>query len=179
MKRWHVLFLASPFILVVACSPKLSFNERSIIIERTGLVVLPDSVCTHNEAIKSLLLSNNQLEKLPFCLKNYSELERLDLSNNRFEKVPPVVLKLKSLKYLSFSRNPIKTLPDSLQHLESLEQLDLWQTDLRELPLYLIQMKQLKEIDVRNTFMKSEDLEWLKEARPDLIIKSSYGCDCD
>ena len=72
----------------------------------------------------------NNIEKLPYTLKNLPDLEELSIFNNRFQTFPEVILKLSKLKLLDIGRNNFTSLPASLIKLENIEYIDLSSTPL-------------------------------------------------
>ncbi|CAF0735188.1 unnamed protein product [Rotaria sp. Silwood1] len=72
--------------------------------------------------VKSIDLSNNQIESLPGCIPC---IHTLDLSKNHLTKLPENFGQLKSLKQLDLFDNHITNLPISFCELTKLEYLDL------------------------------------------------------
>jgi len=75
--------------------------------------------------VKSIDLSNNQIESLPDDFIKLEGIHTLDLSKNHLTKLPENFGQLKSLKQLDLFNNRIKNLPLSFSELTKLEYLDL------------------------------------------------------
>ncbi|XP_026692033.2 leucine-rich repeat protein 1-like [Ciona intestinalis] len=75
--------------------------------------------------LKNLNLSHNNIQQLPDCFSELSELWSLNISHNQIKILPRQMGKLKKLAKLNASHNQLKFLPFSITFL-SLENLDLY-----------------------------------------------------
>lgn len=79
---------------------------RWLILTDNQLERLPESIgCCQN--LQKLMLSCNRLDSLPMSLAHCSKLEMLRIASNRFERVPEPVFQLPSLSWLALAGNPI------------------------------------------------------------------------
>lgn len=132
--------------------------------------------------VKSVILSNQGLEKLPSELKNHKEIEKLVVANNYITTLPDFVKELNQLRYLDLSKNMTIDLDQSLEQLKgikleslnlsecglayipfkigkikSLKRLDLSNNHLIDIPFYLGKLKKLESLDLSNNELKSLD----------------------
>lgn len=128
--------------------------------------------------LRRLNLSKNQLQKLPSWIGELQELRWIDLSRNPLEEVPSILKRLPQLCTLKLARTPIAEWPAFLGQMDSLRYLDGWNSDVKRIHPSLAALEQLEYVDLRRTYLSSQDLEWLQEARPQLKLESTYGCNC-
>lgn len=128
--------------------------------------------------LRQLHLRKNELRELPPWLGELQKLRWIDLSRNPLKEVPLVLKKLPQLCTLKLARTPIAEWPAFLGQMDSLRYLDGWNSDVKRIHPSLAALEQLEYVDLRRTYLSSQDLEWLQEARPQLKLESTYGCNC-
>ncbi len=89
-----------------AISPGL----RWLILTDNQVSKLPDSIgnCAR---LQKLMLAGNQLEDLPEAMRGCVGLELLRISANRFKSLPEWLLQLPRLTWLAFGGNPVSMVP--------------------------------------------------------------------
>lgn len=158
------------------------------------------------EAVVELQLRRDKLESVPPEIAQMTNLEILDLSKNKLRELPGFLAQLPRLHTLILSknqltkfplqfacdslpcpplcsliidRNPIDSLPEEISKFRHLQHLDLWHTELEYISPQIAETPELRSLDVSYTYFKTADLVWLREAMPQLELRSSYGCKCD
>ena len=79
---------------------------RWLILTDNQLERLPESI-GRCQNLQKLMLSCNRLDSLPMSLAHCSKLEMLRIASNCFERVPEPVFQLPSLSWLALAGNPI------------------------------------------------------------------------
>lgn len=111
------------------------------------LCKVPDCIKNFYD-LKELHLYDNKLEKLSPGISKLSSIEILNLRNNSLCSVPKEILFLKKLKSLNLSWNKIVHVPDWMTELKDLEELILWGNKLEEFPEIILELPSLKLIDL-------------------------------
>ncbi len=106
-------------------------NLQTVIMKNCKLQDFPDVLPT---SLKVLILSQNQLSKLPKDISRFSHLETLNLEQNLIEQIHPDIGKLSMLSHLNFSVNHLSSLPSSLSKMHSLRAILLQHNRLTEFP---------------------------------------------
>ncbi len=83
----------------------LPLNIRWLILTDNNLKKLPDSL-GNLQYLQKCMLSGNRLESLPQSLSNCKNLELLRISSNKLTKLPIWLLQLPKLSWLAYSGNP-------------------------------------------------------------------------
>jgi Leucine-rich repeat (LRR) protein len=92
--------------------------------------------------IKSLILSENKLEKLPLELPTLvPHLTRLDLSHNQCTEIPAVIFGLTALTKLNVSHNAIEKISHEIGNLKNLKTFDVSHNKLTSLPKELLALE--------------------------------------
>jgi len=99
-------------------------------------------------SLRSLILKDCNLYKLPLSIFSLKYLEILNLEGNNLKKIPKSIRSLRSLKVLNLSKNQLKNIPFSIGALSSLEDLDLENNYLKELPNSIGYLGSLKKLNV-------------------------------
>ncbi|THU95490.1 hypothetical protein K435DRAFT_666300 [Dendrothele bispora CBS 962.96] len=104
--------------------------------------------------LKTLLLQNNRLQKLPWHFPRLRSLVSLNLSSNKFETIPVVVCELENLRDLDVSFNLLYELPRDIGRLENLEHLIMVGNQVMKLPDECSNLVNLRRLDCRRNFIK-------------------------
>lgn len=116
-------------------------------------------------ALKSLNLSDNQINSLPEEIGNLMQLERLVINNNQLLALPNGLALNLNLKHFSASNNQIKYIPDNFAQSGSLETLDLSNNQITNIPeevgncpnIYEVFFNQNKIVRIPPTFANIRD----------------------
>jgi small GTP-binding protein len=95
-----------------------------------------------------LILSDNQLEKLPLGVTLISKLYELDLSCNGLEDLPSEIVRLSALRNLNLSFTQIRTLPSEFSCLKNLRILDLSYTQITKLSTEVTELVNLTALNL-------------------------------
>ena len=110
---------------------------RTLYLDRTGLMTLPEGIFSGLSSLEALYLDNNGLSTLPAeVFSGLSSLEALYLDNNELSTLPAEVFSgLSSLERLYLGNNGLNILPEGIfSGLSSLEVLLLHNNGLSTLP---------------------------------------------
>lgn len=117
-------------------------------------------------------LSDKGLTTLSTEIEKYPLITRLDLSNNQLTgALPSQIGKLTRLKYLNASNNKMTGIPAEIGKLTQLEVLDFSNNQITGLPNELQNLTNLKELNLEGNDVSKQDLEKLKEALKNTVIK--------
>lgn len=108
-------------------------KATEIQLNNLQLTTLPEGVFPKLSTLKSILLINNQLQKLP---KDFSQLplENCSLASNQFSQFPKPLESIPTLKYLSLNHNQLTDLDQSaFATLDQLKYLNISHNKLKEL----------------------------------------------
>lgn len=108
-------------------------KATEIQLNNLQLTTLPEGVFPKLSTLKSMVLINNQLQKLP---KDFSQLplENLVLASNQFSQFPKPLESMSTLKYLSLNHNQLTDLDQSaFTRLNQLKHLNISHNKLKEL----------------------------------------------
>lgn len=95
--------------------------------------------------MKTLVLSKNQLARIPSGIQDLVHLEALDVSFNQLTRLPSCLQTTMTLTALNASNNRIQSFSPKLWKLRSLRRLDLSHNRLSELPYVEGDLKLLRE----------------------------------
>ncbi|XP_050304409.1 leucine-rich repeat-containing protein 27-like isoform X2 [Anthonomus grandis grandis] len=82
-------------------------NLKMLFLERNLLVALPEDFFLKLPNLMWLDLRNNQLESIPRCIAHHQHLEHLLLTNNNISKLPNELGSVSNLKALQIADNPL------------------------------------------------------------------------
>ena len=125
--------------------------------------------------LRQISFKNCEINTLPECLLEITNLESLDLSKTHIDRFPEDILSMTKLKSLDLSFTPIYFLPPTLSELKNLETLNLRGTEISVLPPGL---DHLKKIDMRMIEMSRKEQEDLRAQYPEVKIYFSSPCNC-
>lgn len=101
------------------------------------------SIANH-PILEKLILSKNEISRIPNPLSDYNTLRTLNLSNNHVQTIPSSIAQLTKLLELDLSSNILTTLPDEIYTLTSLEKLNLQSNFLSEIDKKITNLVNLK-----------------------------------
>ena len=101
------------------------------------------------QALMTLFLQNNRLEKLPWHFPRLRNLETLNISNNKFRKFPSVLTSMENLRYLDVSFNMITELPEHIGKMKTLERFILAGNQVARFPNEFSDLVNLRLLDCR------------------------------
>ncbi|CAH1421452.1 unnamed protein product [Lactuca virosa] len=133
---------------------------EELILWRTDIKHLPNSICMLKHLKSLKLISCLLLEKLPKDLGRLECLEDLTLFSLGIKRLSESICMLKGLKALKITQcRLLEKLPEDLGRLECLEKLDLSYTTIKQLPGSICMLKHLKFLELMYC--------WLLEKLPD------------
>ncbi|KAJ8316252.1 hypothetical protein KUTeg_006266 [Tegillarca granosa] len=123
-------------------------SENSSDLSYGSLTNLPEFLIPRAKEIRSLLLQNNSLTKLPDSFGLFINLISVDLSNNSLASICNDILHLKSLRTLIVRNNGLKnsSIPKDFGMMPSLETVNFSGNELGELPHQFTELKKLKSL---------------------------------
>ncbi|XP_070173015.1 malignant fibrous histiocytoma-amplified sequence 1 homolog isoform X1 [Littorina saxatilis] len=101
------------------------------------------------ELLIELRLNDNQLTRVPACLRGMRNLCRLDLSNNQLDTALGLE-KLKKLQFLVLDSNNLNTVFKDISSLKKLEMLRVSSNNLRDVPRDIRNLRHLRDLDISN-----------------------------
>lgn len=142
---------------------------KSLHLSNNNLDHLSDNLSALSQLV-DVNLSHNQLRQLPENLHQLHHLQKLDLSFNKLAEIPNNLDRLQSLTDLNLACNNLVDLPESMAQCKSLTHLDLSSNNFSSLPKCLPQISQIKDLNLREnnlTFLPDVS-QWKELARLDL-----------
>eukprot|EP00249_Psilotum_nudum_P013002 c24096_g2_i2 orf=674-1474(-) len=128
-------------------------NLQRLMLSENQLQRLP-STLGRLQSLKVLTLDENRLTTLPDELGLLVRLERLSISRNSVSSLPSIIGSLRNLTLLNVSHNRLRYLPESLGSCFSLEELLANDNMMEELPLSLCSLSHLKSLGLDNNKLK-------------------------
>lgn len=123
-----------------------------------------------SESANTLILSNQQLTKVPPYVFEETNLTTLDLAGNLLEgALPAEIRQLKNLRVLNLSDNNFTGIPAEVGQLSQLEVLDVSNNPITGLPHEIGNLQNLKVLDLRGTNYSEDDLRFIKSTLPEGI----------
>ncbi|XDV18040.1 hypothetical protein PO909_023820, partial [Leuciscus waleckii] len=107
----------------------------------------------HN--LRKLGLSDNEIQKLPPEVANFTQLVELDISRNDISEIPENIKLCQALEIADFSGNPLTRLPDGFTQLRGLAHLSLNDVSLQSLPNDIGNLSNLVTLELRENLLKS------------------------
>jgi Leucine-rich repeat (LRR) protein len=98
--------------------------------------------------LKSLNLSNRELEALPEELALLKNLKEIDLSYNKLSEIPKVIFELDSLEVIYIHRNEISQIPEGIERLKRLSVFDISFNQLQYISPAIGDNTELKYLDL-------------------------------
>ena len=93
-------------------------------------------------------MSNNRITRVPDCVGDLRQLQRLNLSGNKISALPRSLGQLKNLTILDIKTNEVSDLPAEIGDLASLTKFDLSHNMITELPWEMGQLNNLNTMDL-------------------------------
>lgn len=138
-----------PTDLIISLIPQLHTLE----VRAIGWKQLPTSIY-RLASLKSLDISENEIEKLALKWGQWPQLKHLNCSGNALKKLPKTIGQLSQLRALDLAYNQLTQLPDSLGQCQELDHLNVSNNRLRVLPRSLGQLVQLSELIMTKNRLK-------------------------
>lgn len=108
---------------------------------------LPEAICSFKH-LRSLTLTDNELDDLAPCLAQLPLLSAINLRNNKFRKIPDFIFDMQQLTLLSFSGNALNEVPEAIGKMQTLDVLSFGACHLQTIPKSLFSLKNLKNLDL-------------------------------
>lgn len=114
------------------------------------------------KSLNSINLSGNRLQAAEnyAILRNLPKLKSLWITNNQLNQLPPEIGQLSSLRNLYMEHNELTTLPDSLADLEKVWILHAGHNKFKELPIVFTKMPSLLLLHINNNNIASVPEEY-------------------
>jgi Leucine-rich repeat (LRR) protein len=112
--------------------------------------------------VKSLLLSNQAMKRVPKDISQFSNLTYLDIGFNNIQHFPDSAFLHKNLKKININRNPgipEKELFQYLRNFPNLEEIHMNYCGIYELPAYIAELKKLKRLNLKGNSVNSLPIE--------------------
>ncbi|TAF32118.1 MAG: leucine-rich repeat domain-containing protein [Cytophagales bacterium] len=120
--------------------------------------------------IVTLDLSSNKIVNPGQALGLMTRLSDLNLNDNAVNALPDNINQLKNLRSLQLRNNFLTDLPATFAQLSNLRELDLSTNELSKLPQALFALKNLKKLDLFGNQLSDADKQSLKQALPNTQI---------
>ncbi len=145
------------------------YKLKSLFLSNKNLEEIPEWVFKLKN-LETLSLYNNKITKIPEWLSKLVNLKVLLLSNNKITKIPEWVFKLKNLEILSLYNNKITEIPEWISKLEKLKDLSLSDNQIIKIPEWIFKLKKLKDLSLSGNKI-TKIPEWISK----LIKLESLG----
>jgi Leucine-rich repeat (LRR) protein len=99
-------------------------------------------------ALKTLNVSNRELDVLPKEIGSLENLTELNLGNNYLNELPDEIGSLKNLVMLNLTDNHLSELPSTIKNLSKLKLLVIKDNDFTSIPVELYELKNLRILGV-------------------------------
>jgi len=106
--------------------------------------------------LKSIDLSENEIEIIPKEILSLENLENLTIKRNKIKILPDYISELKKLEILQLDFNEIEVLPDSIGNLPNLNWLCLESNKITKLPKTAANLKRLSWLSIEGTPLGNE-----------------------
>ncbi len=131
-------------------------NRQDYLINKTHTeYLLSDGFGNLRKNTQAIDLRNKQLTDFPEMVIQSPRLNILLLSKNEIRRLPPTIDTLSNLKYLILSGNELKSLPSATGNLKNLLVLDVSDNQIRTLPPDIGNANSLIELNVRGNLLTS------------------------
>jgi len=153
-----------------------------------------DSAIKHADAVVSIDVANQKLDKLPKQLGKLPNVISTNMLGNRFAKFPTVITSLTQLQEISFASNNMRyvgpmigrlknlrilildfnsfsELPVQLGGLTNLLYLDVsMNKNLKSLPSSIVRLTKLQELHIERTSISEQETQHIKKLLPHCIV---------
>lgn len=141
------------------------FEVQKIDLRKRDITTI-DSIMIFLKGYRSIDLSNNFLQELPYEIGDLKGLEALSVRNNQLKEIPLTIRRMRNLRWLDCSNNPISALPFNLHDCKKLEVIWAENCQIDQLPTYLTEMKQLKYISLVGNPISKQQMINLQKSLP-------------
>ncbi len=132
---------------------------KVLLLHNNQIIELPGAFGATLPELTTLTLTSNKLTMLPAAFGGLTKLEKLALSYNKLMEMSlEYIGSISSLKQLNLSNNSLATVPLALCNLAGLEELDIHANEIRALPEALKNLQSLKKLEVSQNRMQG--LPW-------------------
>ena len=121
-------------------------SETNIALKSKNLHTIPEEVLIHQNTLKSLDVSLNNIKSLPVELKHFTLLTQLRLRGNQFVEFPRIILEIHTLKILDISSNSISSIPTDISRVGNLNEFICGQNAVKHIPVELGKMNLLASL---------------------------------
>jgi len=129
-------------------------NLKTLDVSNNDLERLPDTI-GNLANLKRLNVYNNQLRSLPESIGTLANLQELDVSHNHLGSLPETIGTLANLQELYVSHNHLGSLPETIGTLANLQWLNVNYNQLRSLPETIGNLANLQELYVSVNYLES------------------------
>uniref|UniRef100_A0A8C1SDF8 Protein scribble homolog n=1 Tax=Cyprinus carpio TaxID=7962 RepID=A0A8C1SDF8_CYPCA len=158
---------------MLKCIPLWRCNRHveSVDKRHCSLTAVPDEIYRYSRSLEELLrrqppffrlhnlrklgLSDNEIQKLPPEIANFTQLVEMDISRNDISEIPENIKFCQALEIADFSGNPLSRLPDGFTQLRGLAHLSLNDVSLQSLPNDIGNLSNLVTLELRENLLKS------------------------
>jgi len=122
-------------------------NLEFLTVVQTKIGAMPD-IFQDMQHLKTIILSNTGITKVPASLFNLPALENLDLMQNSITSLPPLVsFGCIKLKHVNLMMNRLNSLPPAFGSLPELETINCSHNKIETIPEGWAYLKNLKEVN--------------------------------
>ncbi len=128
---------------------RIRFGRNSkievLILSMNNLKRIPRSI-RRLKHLKTLVISNNRIKRIPAFMRRMDSLTEIEINENRIRFNRFAVKRLKNVEILTIALNNIKKLPPNIDDLENVKKLNLAKNKISELPSSFSQLQKLENL---------------------------------
>lgn len=108
-----------------------------------------------NDSVETLILSDNELRRIPHSIKKLTHLKWLYLNHNKIKRIPHWMLKLQGLKELQINYNRLKLKKSTFKRLKHIKLLQIGGNHLTHIPENIALLKNLRSLNLGKNELSS------------------------
>ncbi len=108
-----------------------------------------------NDSVETLILSENELRRIPHSIKKLTHLRTLYLNHNKIKRIPHWMVKLRGLKELEINYNRLKVNKNTFKRLQHLKLLQIGANHLTRIPENIFLLKNLRNLNLGKNELSS------------------------
>lgn len=136
----------------------LECRDRNLTRFPVSLLTCPE-LKSYWSKLTWVILSENNLTKVPPEIGNLSALTMLNLNYNRLTKMPNEIGRLQNLRSLCLEHNQLLEIPVTLGEMAALDTLDLSNNQLTSIPKSMIRLEKIHSLYLANNLLTDIPLD--------------------